>query len=412
MTMRRGISGYLTVYNDFDILPHTLRAIAPYVDELVVVDGAYEWMVPYLKIAGTDPARSADAVYDVLEASGIKYRLVSKIWRDEPEKRIAGYGACNGRYVFRIDADEVPFFDDPKLEQFIASGNVIAELFKPTYISPQWLVALNESGLLPAEPFLFDGTRVEPQIHLNYLWLVLGPDRLADAGARPFRVHETPIGFNAHLNEWRDHRSQTRRGTFYWLQSIRETGVPWIPELRDKPLADLSSLFRVTAPEVFSELVASSIILLSQTFRALGWYSVRSPLTRQQEAMFVDRFAAMRSERAALNQMIVSDGLTFWPGMPITLDLSSRECSDILVADGAIRLSSNCALSKVSATLHLLLPGSPWHSCADLECEQQGSTAVVRLPDEPPLYSYLRREVDISLMAGPGEPLRRFQVRR
>src|SRR5258708_4734974 len=176
--MRPAISGYLTIYNDYDILPYTLRAIAPYVDELIVVDGAYEWMAPYLELSGKNPRKSDDHVYGVLDASAIKYRVESRTWRDETEKRMAGYNACTGRYAFRIDADEVPFFDNSEMERFLASGEPIAQMYKPSYISPKWLVGLNESGFLPSEPFLFDRTRVEPGVHLNYLWLVLGPDHL------------------------------------------------------------------------------------------------------------------------------------------------------------------------------------------------------------------------------------------
>ena len=47
--MTRKFSAYLSIYNDWDILAWTLRSIASYVDELVVVDGAYEWMAPDLK---------------------------------------------------------------------------------------------------------------------------------------------------------------------------------------------------------------------------------------------------------------------------------------------------------------------------------------------------------------------------
>jgi hypothetical protein len=410
--MPGGISAYLTVYNDFDILPHTLRAIAPYIDELVVVDGAYEWMVPYLETIGADLGRSNETVYDVLETSGINYRVLARTWRDEPEKRMAGYDACSGRYVFRIDADEVPFFDDVELERFVSSGGAVAQMPKATYIEPQWLVALDESGLLPSEPFLFDRTRVEPDIHLNYLWLVLGPDRLPSANQKPHPISEAAIGFNAHLNEWRTLEGQIRRAAFYWLHSMRQHGVPWIPHLRGKPLRDIKSLFEVTPPEIFQELIASAIIRRSQTFRVLGWYSVRSPLMRQKETLFVDRFAAMRSGRAELNRKMVSDGLTFCSGMPIGLDLSSRDCLDILAGNGEIRLATTCPLARVSATLHQLLPGSPWHSCTDLACEHEGSQAIIRLPAEPPPYTCLRRELDITLSGSADAMVPRFRVIR
>ena len=36
-----GLSGYLAVYNEWDALAPSLASLAPWLDELVVVDGAY-----------------------------------------------------------------------------------------------------------------------------------------------------------------------------------------------------------------------------------------------------------------------------------------------------------------------------------------------------------------------------------
>jgi hypothetical protein len=38
--MASKFSAYLSIYNDWDILPSALRSVASYLDELVVVDGA------------------------------------------------------------------------------------------------------------------------------------------------------------------------------------------------------------------------------------------------------------------------------------------------------------------------------------------------------------------------------------
>jgi hypothetical protein len=103
-------SAYLSIYNDWDILPASLRSVASHVDELVVVDGAYEWMVPYLTMLGIDPLRSDPRVYAALEASGIPFRVISENWKSEPEKRQAGYEACTHDYIYRVDADEVMYF--------------------------------------------------------------------------------------------------------------------------------------------------------------------------------------------------------------------------------------------------------------------------------------------------------------
>ena len=133
-------SAYLTVYNDWDLLGPALRSVAPYVDELVVVDGAYERMAPYLSALGHDLVRSDSRVYDALASSGIPYRVISRLWASEAEKRIAGYCACTGRIVCRVDADEVIFFDERELERFQSRGEAVAAVETPTYIAPGWIV--------------------------------------------------------------------------------------------------------------------------------------------------------------------------------------------------------------------------------------------------------------------------------
>ena len=58
--------------------------------ELIVVDGAYEWMAPFLRSTGRNPLKSDDIIYQKIQASGIPYKVINKIWKNEVEKRIAG----------------------------------------------------------------------------------------------------------------------------------------------------------------------------------------------------------------------------------------------------------------------------------------------------------------------------------
>jgi hypothetical protein len=101
------ISGYLSIYNDWDILEHALRSVVPYIDELVVVDGGYRWMSAYLTAIGRDLERSVDRVYDIVGSFPVPTKVVSGPWDDEPQKRIAGYDACSCEFVLRFDADDV-----------------------------------------------------------------------------------------------------------------------------------------------------------------------------------------------------------------------------------------------------------------------------------------------------------------
>ena len=97
-----GLSGYLAVYNDWDALAPSLASMAPWLDELVVVDGGYQWMAEYLTRIGRDPARSDAPVYQALAAFPKPVTIISRVWRNEIEKRMAGYQACTRRHVFRL----------------------------------------------------------------------------------------------------------------------------------------------------------------------------------------------------------------------------------------------------------------------------------------------------------------------
>src|SRR5579872_3428661 len=159
-------SAYLSIYNDWDLLPSTLTSIKPYIDELVVVDGGYAWMLPFLTGIGKDPHRSDPRVYQALDASGIPYRVVSGIWPNEIEKRKAGYSACRHRFVFRVDADEIYYMKEGRLEQFLAAGGAAAEMDMPLYAAPGWIYAQHGQQRTERQGFLFDREQVSADQHL------------------------------------------------------------------------------------------------------------------------------------------------------------------------------------------------------------------------------------------------------
>ena len=113
-------SAYLSIFDDWDILPTALVTIYDRVDEIVVVDGAYDWMVPFFRGGGRDPSVMLPELRDALSPFAPKLRFVSRLWRNEMEKRRAGYEACSHRFIYRVDADEVLFFDEVALERFFA----------------------------------------------------------------------------------------------------------------------------------------------------------------------------------------------------------------------------------------------------------------------------------------------------
>jgi hypothetical protein len=159
-------------------------------------------MAPYLTAHGDALDRSLDRVYDILESSRIPYRAITGTWNTQIDKRKAGYQLCRQRYVARIDADDVVFFNHDALGRFLSRGGVVAAVEMPYYIAPGWIsaprpltlryVARSLLGGMRSrsvcQRYLFDRERISPDVHLNYLWISRDRGKLSRRPRKPFRV--------------------------------------------------------------------------------------------------------------------------------------------------------------------------------------------------------------------------------
>ncbi|HEY5239026.1 MAG TPA: hypothetical protein VIJ62_11640 [Rhizomicrobium sp.] len=416
-------SAYLTIYNDWEFLEQVLRSIAPYVDELIVADGAFEWMAPYLTAMGHDLERSDPRVYDIIEASRIPYRVVSGVWVNHIEKRLAAYRACTGRYACRIDSDEIMFFDDKELERFFRRGGVVGEVSMPTYIAPGWVKRQmwNPQGrraklraffrspqaMLSRQSFLFDRTRVEPEIHLNYLWIVRDADKRPRGGEIPFAVYPRPVGFNAHLTIWRSIPASAQRAESYVLHHVLRNGVPWLPQLKEQP-TDLKTLFEIVPPEIFREITLAARIGIN-TMLPGEFAMAPTPLTRDQEAIFAGRYKDLLAGHAALNRRMCDTGLHFARHMPTIIDLSDAACTDCVAPDGTLFIEFESDLRGADVKLRSVVSHAPWQTVTIPEHRREGRLLAIRLPPLSP--GSLRREIEFKIETVSGQPIQRFRVR-
>ena len=347
--MSRKFSAYLSIFNDWDILPSALRSIASHVDELVVVDGAYEWMVPYLRKLGVDPLRSDPRVYAAIEFSGIPFRIICRIWKNEPEKRQAGYKACAYRHVYRVDADEIIFFDDDALEAMLSRGAAVGEMEMPTYVAPGWLVGHKDNPLIGRQCFLFDQDQVSPEIHLNYLWLILTADTLPMAGTRPFPINPEPLAFNAHLTGWRTPETAVNRAAFYVLNWMRQHGVSWLPGLSGPQLADLPGIFDTMPASVFMSTLRRGRIAFGMNDLAEGRTIRPTTLSAEREATFAGLYDTFLDSLARMNAQAASEEQNFVAGFPTLLDLSTPAARNAVAPSGTItlRLSERLLAAQV-----------------------------------------------------------------
>jgi hypothetical protein len=378
--MVRKFSAYLSIYNDWDILPSALRSVASHIDELVVVDGAYEWMVPYLAGLGLNPTRSDPRVYAAIEASGIPFRVISKTWKNEPEKRQAGYEACAHDYIYRIDADEIIFFNDRVLEAALSSGLAIGEMYMPNYVAPGWVSCARDLPRIERQCFLFDRRQVSSQLHLNYLWLILTADALPLAGSKPLAVYPEALAFNAHLTAWRTPETGVNRAGFYILNWMRQHGVPWLPALSGQPLTDLQTLFDIVPPAVFRSALQRGRIAFGM-IEAPTKRFVPTSLCTAQEATFTDLYEAFLLSLADMNRRAATEEQPFLICLPTLLDLSTPASHDAIVSNGMVSLRMSDPLLTAKVQLLRYSAGEPHSEVLDLSVKINGTDMQVELPE-------------------------------
>jgi tetratricopeptide (TPR) repeat protein len=380
------ISAYLSLLDDWDCLGQAIASVLPRVDEFVVVDGAYRWMTPYFKEAGRDPSRSVAEVYDVLGGLGPKLRVITGIWDNEPAKRIAGYEACRGRYRYRIDADEIYFFDEDRLRRFMDSDYAVGEMDISTYIAPG-LVTGQSNKPAPRAAFLFDAGKISADGHLSYLWLV--PPRSEQgnrAPPRPECVFPVSLAFTAHLTQWRRPSSAISRARCYVMNYLRERGGE-----DGTGIADFTSYFARTPPAMFDEiLLGHSIVVMPDAADIAG---IPTPLTPQQEQSFAPLYHRYLVGLAELNNRLAHQPRTLACGelyhldatLPISLPLAAPDC---------LAISFSLPIGVLEITLCSYHADPARNTVTRLEAVITGQTASVKIPPAAP--GTIRRGLTIS----------------
>jgi hypothetical protein len=404
-------SAYLTVYNDSEFLLPALRSIAPYVDELVIVDGAYAWLAPYLSALGHDVARSDERVYDAIQSSGIPYRVISRVWDNQIEKRLAGYAACTRRHILRIDADEILFVDGSELERFLSRQGAVGQVLMPTYVAPGWVAAPPSGDApLPRQCVLFDRTQVSPDIHLNYLWLVRDVDKLPKSGERPFAVYGNPLGTIAHLTIWRAPPGSVYRAESYVLHHMLKNGVAWLPQLRGKPLESIAELLAIVPASSVRNVVESSRLSFKNMVKGETGLR-RSPLTAAQDAIFNDLYAPLLQGHAALNRRMTQVPQMFASRSAVTINVTDHDCTAAVAPDGFMHLDFDCDVVSAKAETRTLVTEQPWLSTAVLDVRNGRRNVVVPVaPAETLPPNTLRREVELQVRLKGAGPVQSFTI--
>jgi len=406
--MARGCNAYLSIFNDWELLGKSVKSIAPYIDELIVVDGAYKWMESYYRTLDIEPTRSGDDVYDALESCGVPYRVITGTWNHEIEKRIAGFtAASSSRYVYRTDADEVMFFNEEAIERFYSSGLAVAHMDMPLYVAPGWIRARKDAP--DRQCFLFDTNKITPENHLLYLWLVLTADKLPNSEAVRQSVFEEPLAFNAHLTHWRSPKTAAFRASFYFLNFVRGYGVPWLPEFRDKPQSDLTVLLSQLPPKsLYGALQWSDIVSGPQIKSDDRFELRRTPLGAVQECLIAPYYETFITERAAKTEELNQYPHNFIIATDNYIDYSRPETYQLASQMGAITLEFSIPIGAARAHMHYVIPSPSGHVISELEYKIDGNRLVIQTPHDVP-SKFLARNLEFQVWGQYVSPIQTFK---
>ena len=400
-----GITGYLQIYNDWSRLEVSLRSLAEHLDEIVVVDGAYDWMKEYAEGIGWNPERSQQEVYDILDKVGIPYRTIQRTWRNQLEKRIAGYNACNTKYALRIDADEVLTFDDGHLAQFLESDYAVASMYMHQHVTPDYVIVHDsDQRRIAVQPVLFDKEQVSAEIHLNYVFLVLPADSLPEPDKRPFAPFPTPIASCSHLTQLRHPRSAVFRGSYYYINWMRANGVSWVSSLRGRPLTDASDLFREVSPQQFRDIMLGSHFVAGWSDPNRPDYALRHSSTLVPAQLSSEKQDALRASfedylasLAELNAQLV-DGRYFRNNDAFIIDATTEMAIQAIAPRGTLTLECDEPIAAVEAKSVSLFSQEPWERSQQLNASSHSSMAVIDLSSLGPLEdSVLRRKISVKI---------------
>lgn len=386
-------SAYLSVYNDYDILSETLSSIKNYVSEIVVVDGGYTWMSSYLKATGKDPIKSVPELYEILDASNIKYRTINRLWKNEIEKRIAGYEACNTDYVYRIDADEITFLSSDVLSSFIENKGAVAEMDLPMYDSPGYVQWHKNKDRYPRQGFLFDRNQVNAQDHLHYLWLVLTSDKLREKPTDLKPIYHEPVAFNAHLSHWRTPKGGSQRAVFYTLNYMRQHGAPARANLAPGPIEDFSELFQLIPPKIFETAMKRSEVINSQ-FRIDQGYLSATPLSKEEETTFDFLYTKFLHDVNLLDEESSSSNQGFIAGTKLCF----HRKIELIGQPWKLKLEFDCNIDSADACLNSVFFAEPFTAETMPDLKISGRCLEISVPETSFGNPLLRQILTVSIM--------------
>jgi len=199
------ISVAICIYNDFDFIEECVDRVYDLADEIVILDGPYDYCVPMLGYFGLYYHGLPEALRKIAALPKVRYEFGT--FENERSKRIALYNMCQFDVVMLLDSDElITDIDRDELENFYQSDKKVACALFNNHVRSNYLI--HE----PGKKFIFfKRSDISAEEHLNHTWLVGVDQAQPDIGLR----YNPPVMTVAHLTLMRSPYFNVVKYCFY-----------------------------------------------------------------------------------------------------------------------------------------------------------------------------------------------------
>lgn len=213
------ISAIYPVWYETDMMLPVIQAVAPFVSELVVVDGPRRATIPLMASMGLMYTADDSPVKRVLDNIikpafphiSVKYHY--QVWDDEKGQRNFGFNACSHSIMIQVEGDMIMQLNAHALEAFVrdqwhdVSGIRVSNMVR----SNLSMVASVGAEPLPFFPLIAKRNRLSADEYFNHLWIVGN----AQGPRNQSQVAPEPIGYGYHLTLVRSLSAMASKYAFY-----------------------------------------------------------------------------------------------------------------------------------------------------------------------------------------------------
>jgi hypothetical protein len=160
------VSVALCIYNDFDFIQDCVKRVYDFAEEIVILDGPYEYCEPMLKNFGLYYENCPGPLKAISNLPKVRYEYVK--FKNEKEKRLYLYEMCTHDIVMLLDSDEIIIDIKPlEVKRFFESNKSVAYSTFYNLARRDCIV-----GLPTKKYIFFKRNEISALEHLNYTWLV------------------------------------------------------------------------------------------------------------------------------------------------------------------------------------------------------------------------------------------------